>query len=346
MKRFLCFALVLVSIFMLASCSPAKMRYSKNYYDYFDTFSTLTVYGIDEDTANEIFEFTEEELKKYHQLLDIYNTYPDVVNLKTINDNAGKNAVLVSAELMDMLSYSVELSREYGDYFNIAMGSVLKIWHEHRENALLSPDSASLPDGYRLRTASEHTDINNVILESLSSDCFRVFLNDEQMSLDVGAVAKGYVARNIANSIKKKGCDNFVLNIGGNIVTSGHKEKGQPWQVAIEDPRNTQENICTLKLNDMSLVTSGSYQRYFVLDGVNYHHIIDPRTLMPKNEYLSVSVLHSDPAFADAMSTTLFNMPYEIGSRLVENTDGLEAMWVFPDGVSEYSENFNDYILK
>ena len=125
---------------------------------------------------------------------------------------------------------------------------------------------------------------------------------------------------------------------------------GGPWKVGIENPalENQEQvpHIEYLKISNMSLVTSGSYQRFYEVDGKSYHHIIDPQTLFPGEKYLSVSVLTEDSGLGDALSTSLFLMDFDEGKRLVDSLENVEAMWVMPDGKQQYSENFKNYTFE
>ncbi len=327
---------------VLPSCAVLKKRYSETYLDYFDTVTSFTVYGVTEKKSDAANKLLKDELEKYHRLFDIYNTYNGIANIKTINDNAGISPVAVDKELIEFLEYSVYVYGFTSGYVNIAMGSVLSIWHSFREKAVNEPENAELPNIADLRKADLHTDINNIVINKEKSE---VYIKDVKTSIDVGAVAKGYAAQRIADKLTDEGYGNFVLSLGGNIVTRGKKENRASWQAAIEDPTDTSKTLCSLSLTDKALVTSGSYQRYYTVNGERYHHIINPRTLMPENEYLSVSVICEDSALADVLSTALFNMPIEDGAKLVSETDGAEAMWVSTSGEKIYSEKFESYIV-
>lgn len=342
LKSALSILLCISTVFAFASCKSVK-QYSETYYDYFDTFTYATVSSSSRSDADKFFSIFEDELDKYHRLLNIYEEYDGITNLKNINDNAGIAPISVIFELIEIIEFSKNLHTETSGYLNIAMGSVLEIWHEHRSNAILSPETASLPDISSLEDAAEHIDINDIIIDRANST---VFLKDPDMSIDVGGVGKGYAAKKISETLKNNGFENFVINIGGNVLACGAKAENTPWRVAVEDPTENKDSLIKLDIKDMSVVTSGSYQRYFTIDNIRYHHIIDPYSLMPKNEYLSVTVIHKDSAVADAMSTALFNMPYELSYKTASEYEGLEAVWVFADGSIKYSENFNKYIAR
>ena len=126
----------------------------------------------------------------------------------------------------------------------------------------------------------------------------------------------------------------MALNAGGNIITIGLKPNGSKWVTGITNPDRTAESslACRVEIGETALVTSGDYERYFVCDGVRYHHIIDPETLMPANYFASVSIFTADSGLADALSTALFCMSYEEGLALIERIGGVEVLWIYKDG--------------
>ena len=163
------------------------------------------------------------------------------------------------------------------------------------------------------------------------------------MKLDVGAIAKGYAVEMVARSLEARGVTGYIINVGGNVRTVGTKPDGSKWKVGIEDPLGGDDYISLVSLSGESLVTSGVYQRYYIVDGKKYHHIIDPETLMPAEGYASVSVLTADSALGDALSTALMCMTVDEGTALVESLDGVEAQWVFPDGTRRASSGWGKY---
>jgi thiamine biosynthesis lipoprotein len=165
------------------------------------------------------------------------------------------------------------------------------------------------------------------------------------MKLDVGAIAKGYAVEMVVRSLEELGISGYVLNVGGNVRTVGPKGDGEPWLVGIENPTEdaAEPYLVYLHLTNHSLVTSGSYQRYYVVDGTRYHHIIDPATLMPAQGYLSVSIICPSSADGDALSTALFCLSPEEGLALIRSLDGIEAMWVLSDGTKQFSDGFLQY---
>lgn len=336
---------VLLSL-ALAGCSKAEKpltAYDVQFLEYFDTFSTVTIYAEDKEQFDEYAQIVRTELKNYHELFDIYNSYSGLNNIKTINDNAGIAPVVVDEDILDMLEFSLEEYEETDGRVNVAMGSVLSIWHDYREWAKEDPASAAVPDMAELLRAAEHMDIHQMEIDEEASS---VYLPDKEMKLDVGAIAKGYATKRISEKLTDAGVTSALLSIGGNVETIGKRGDGKPWRVGIQNPDITsaQTYLHALDLVDMCLVTSGTYQRYYEVDGVRYHHIINPDTLMPLEEYLSVTILCRDSAKADALSTAVFNMDLEKGKAFIESLEETEALWVLPDGSQVESSGFGALI--
>ena len=172
-------------------------------------------------------------LQEYHRLFDIYYEYSGINNLKTINKNAGKEPVKVDQKLIDFLLYAKEIYALTNGATNIAMGSVLKLWHDAREDGMDDPSKAYLPSSEALAEAALHTDINQLIIDEQAGT---VYLADPNMRLDVGAIGKGYATERAAEALQSRGVASYVLNIGGNIRAIGEKTTGQGWVTGITKP--------------------------------------------------------------------------------------------------------------
>lgn len=328
--------------------TPAKDKKSfKNYsFDYFDTVSTIIGY---EATQSDFAELSREALDllgEYHRLFDIYNEYDGVVNLCTLNKlvDGQHQKLKVDRKIIDMLIYAKEMYALTDGKMNIAMGSVLSIWHDYREAGSYQPVDAELPPMDMLVEASKHTNIEDIIIDEENST---VWLADPQMKLDVGAFAKGYAVEMVAKMLEEKGKTDYTVNVGGNIRTIGRKANGDKWMAGVENPEDTSNYIEYVELAGQAIVTSGSYQRYYIVDGKTYHHIIDRDTLMPADKgFLSVSVICKDSGLGDGLSTALFCMTLEEGMAFVNSLDGVEVMWVTEDEVKHYSDGFSEYITQ
>ena len=180
-------------------------------------------------------------------------------------------------------------------------------------------------------------DFAAVVIDEAAST---VYISDPDVRLDVGAVAKGWSTQRVAENAPA----GLLLSVGGNVCATGPKDdNGTPWVVGIQDPNGGDQYLHTLYLTKGSLVTSGDYQRAYVVDGELYHHIIDPNTLYPSTLWRSVTILCDDSGLADALSTALFLLPLEEGQLLLEKT-GAQAMWVNRAGEQFYSPGFQDNI--
>ena len=322
------------------TAKPATLnRYDANFLRVFDTVTTITGYAEDEETFTGYATQIHDELWEYHRLYDIYNDYEGINNIKTINDQAGIAPVVVDERIIDLLEVSKEIYDKSNGTFNVAMGSVLKIWHDYRTNGIENPESAKLPPMADLQEAVKYVDMSLVEIDREAST---VYLPDAGMRLDVGAIAKGYATEQVSRSAEAAGLTNALLSVGGNVRAIGIRADGVKWQVGIQNPDVTSDvkYLHRVELDDMSLVSSGTYERYYTVDGKQYHHIIHPETLMPSELYVSVSILCRDSGLADALSTAIFNMPLEEGMAFIEEFEGVEAMWIEPDGTESFSPGF------
>ena len=170
------------------------------------------------------------------------------------------------------------------------------------------------------------------------------------MSLDVGSVGKGYAVEMVCQAAQARGLTSALVSVGGNLRAIGKKPDGSQWTGGVENPWNASEVYTTdslfgaaINMSDMALVTSGDYQRYYVVDGVRYHHLIDPATLWPAAYFDGVSVLAPDSGVADCLTTGLFCLPLEEGKQLVESLDGVEALWCTTDGEVVTSSGWSEH---
>ena len=334
---------------LLSSCNgtPQETKFTEYSLDYFDTATTITGYAPDRETFDAICGDILAQLAEYHKLYTIYHRYDGMENLCTINEleNGIHRTVTVDRRIVDMLLYAKEMYAKTNGKLNIAMGSVLSIWHDYRTAGLDDPSNAELPPMEVLSEAALHTNINDLIIDE---NACTVWLADPLMTLDVGAIAKGYAVEMTARMLEERGISGFVINVGGNVRTVGTKANGELWLAGIENPVPDAEEpyVAYLGLAGESIVTSGSYQRFYIVDGKNYHHIIDAETLLPADRYLSVSIVCKDSALGDALSTALFCMTPEDGLALIESIPDAEALWIMTDESRQQSSGFVSYLTE
>ena len=338
MKRMIC--LVLVGL-LLCGCAPQTPTAERKVYEasFLNLFDTVTVIKGAADSQEEFSEITQsihDQLQEYHQLFDIYHDYDGINNLKTVNEMAGQTPVEVDKRIIELLLDCKEYYALTGGMVNVAMGSVLKLWHYARNDGIDDPQNAEVPDMDQLLDAARHTDMDAVVIDEEKST---VYIADPDVQLDVGAIAKGWSVQRVVETAPK----GLLISVGGNVCATGPKnEDGMPWVIGVQNP-SEDSYLHTLFVDNECVVTSGDYQRYYVVDGKVYHHIIDPDTLLPGTRWRSVSIVCADSGLADALSTALFLLPLEDGMQLAEKCDA-EAMWVDAEGNQYYTPDFNALI--
>jgi len=348
----------IISIFLVAllcGCSFNKKELEV-FDDYtisagFDTIISYKLYANNEDEFNEEIKKANSLFLHYHQLFDKYNNY-DMNNIKTINDNAGIQPVSVDQEIIDLLFLSKQYSELSNNQFDITMGSVLKIWHDVREKAL-NEEAYTLPTQNKLNQASVCSGWDKVIIDDENNT---VYLSESCMSLDVGAVAKGYATQKVSEMLIKDGFINGFVNAGGNLQFLGPKINGEPYRSGILAPtlNNSSSSLIVIPIDETtSFVTSGDYQRYFLHENEIMHHIIDPDTLYPSKHARSITIITKDSGIADILSTTLYTMTYQEGLQFIKDIESkgieLDVVWIY-DSLDEIKdENYtiieNYYVL-
>ncbi|MGN0535925.1 MAG: FAD:protein FMN transferase [Eubacterium sp.] len=349
MKKFVCIILSLLLAVACCSCSSdggKKQRYQTSFIDLFDTASTVIAYDTSQEAFDSHYQQFYDKLAEYDKLYDIYTSYEGMNNLCTLNMKAKDGPVTVDSRIIDLLEYCKQVYEISSGKTNVCFGSVLGLWHDSREYAENNPQEAALPDMNKLKEAAKHTDINDLVIDRENST---VYYADPDLRLDVGAVAKGYAVNQVCRWAQENLWTSAAVSIGGNVCTFGYKnDDGKTlWNIGIENPDlSSDDYLVNVKITDLSVVTSGDYQRYFTVDGKKYCHIINPETLMPAEYVASVSVLCTDSALGDALSTTLFNMPVEEGVKLIESMENVEAVWVDKNYNRTYSSGFEKYITE
>lgn len=338
MKNKILSFLILVVLLSLSGCNNNKLtQFKETTFDVgFNTPFTLIAFTDSQETFDKLFEEMKVEIRIMHKFYDIYNTYEGVNNIKTINDMAGMETVVVDAAIIDLLLESKKYSDITLEKFNPTLGPVLEIWHQAREEGIvlnqqnkpgISPSQAVLQQAYEF-VGWDFVEIN----EKAST----VYLTDARAALDVGAIAKGYAVEKVAQSLIDKGITNGVVNGGGNVKTIGSKLDNVPWVVGVTNPdRINDSSVLSLAFADsMSVVTSGDYERYFVdEDGNHQHHLIDSKTLQPARISRSITITTKNSTVADILSTaysmTTLDEAKEFTQKL--NIEDLGLVWIFDE---------------
>ena len=320
-------AVIVLIIFIIGTLiltkSPLK-DYNKNFF-YMDTVINVKI-KTNKNNIDEIFNGIDEIYSKYQKLTDYYDSSSAI---SYINNNTSLDEELtIDEDLYKMLELSNTWKEKSNNKFNINLGKVLSIWKDCRDNNKPIPDINLLKDTYN--------SINEIVLLGNNK------IKNNNPSIDLGAISKGYASEKVSNYLKENSITDYIINAGGNVIVGVPSNKDK-YSIGIKDPENTNSLFKTIYGKNISVVTSGSYERFYIYDGVKYSHIIDPDTLYPANNFQSVTVISDSSTLADILSTTLFILPLEDGLKLVNSLDNTEAIFYIDKDNIVKSEGFNKY---
>ncbi|MDO5738354.1 MAG: FAD:protein FMN transferase [Eubacteriales bacterium] len=337
-KKFLAFITALVFLLTLSACS-SKMRKEYSFSGQFDSFTSLIVESEDFNSAD--LKFFEARLNYYHQLFTPYEDFPELMNLATINKLAKTERVDLPVPIKAVLDLSLEAEQKSNGAFSPTLGSAILFWREVKAAA----------EAGKLEALPVPADLASLLPACASSnldyDGSGVHFKNPTLALDLGGVAKGYAVERLVIELAERGLDNLLLSVGGNVRALGTKLSGEKWRILIQDPfKGSKLNFPKLvvEIADEALVTSGLYERYFYFDNQRYSHILDPETLWPQDQYISISVLGKDSGICDLLATTLFNLDIETGKKLAAAYE-VEVLWISPRGDIELTPGFEKRLI-
>lgn len=281
---------------------------------YFDTVVEVQVWGGDQ----EIIDHCDEICAYYEQLLSptIEDSEVSAVN------RAGGVPVEVSEETAELIKTGLEYGDLSGGMFDITIASASSLWD------FTDSEDRTIPDTAALAEAVTHIDYRKVQVEGNT-----VTLSDPDAKINLGGIAKGYIADRLKEYLKSEGIEHALINLGGNMLAVGNRYDGTPFRIGLQKPFDSTGTVLTaLEITDQSVVTSGNYERYFEKDGTIYHHILDPGTGYPlQNNLYQVTIISDSSVDGDALSTTCYALGLEGGMDLIESLDGVEAVFVTDD---------------
>ncbi len=342
MKRVLSFCLALCMLpAMLCGCRPTSQKFQYQFFDTFDTIIQIVGYA---QSQQQFDAYAQQAHQRFRQLNDLFDKFDDHgldCGIAAVNQNAGVAPVKVDAQVMALVQFALERQQQTGGAVDITMGPVVSIWQEYISRFSGGSEGAVLPDMERLQEAAQLCGSRFLQVDEQAGT---LFLTQAGAALDVGAVAKGYATELVAQELAEAGWHSFSISSGGNVRTWGQPQNGNAsWSIGIQDPNggavpgeqsSLLEVVC---VNDSSVVTSGDYQRFYMVGQQRLHHIIDPATLMPADHFRSVTVVTPHSGEADLFSTALFVMPLEEGRAFAQKHD-LAVLWVLADGTVEYND--------
>ncbi len=272
------------------------------------TYFTVKIY------SNKKVEF-EPLIKELKNLEEKFSDYIPNSEIARINKMAGEDYIKVSEETILILEKSIQLSELSNSAFDPTVGPLIKLWG-------FKNDKFNYPSVREISLKLNLIGFQNILI-----DKDRVFLKNKGMSLDLGAIAKGYTADKIVSVLRKSGLDNAIVEIGGDMFCLGSGKELKGWLIGIRHPQKAGEIIAAINVSDKAVATSGDYENYFFYNGIKYPHIIDPRTGYPvKNGVVSVTVVSDEGLKSDGWATALFVLGWEDAKRIVESKKDLEAV--------------------
>lgn len=258
----------------------------------------------------------------------IFSRTVSTSDIGRINDAAGE-PVQVAEETADLIEQALGYCAESGGMFDITIGAVSTLW-DFKEGVV--------PDGEVLAEALRHVDYTKVQLDGTT-----VTLLDPKAKLDLGGIAKGYIADDLCRFLEASGCQSGFVNLGGNVKTIGLRADGTPWHVGIQDPNDRHGTVVAAVYSQgTSVVTSGLYERQFEKDGLRYWHILDPRTGMPvQTDLVSATIVSEASIDGDGYTKPLFMMGHDEALAWIDEHDGIEGIVIGGDGTITQSAGCN-----
>jgi len=333
-KRFSKFlVLSILIVFLLSGCNT---KYSQNpklikeVQFVLGTTGQIQVYSESEETGQESIS------KTFNRIRDIENKMSTSIegsDVYRLNENKNSEYINIDEETIYVINKGLEYYYVTSGAFNINIGALINLWG-------IGKETARIPSEQEITDALQHIDIDTMAIKNNS-----VMLEDPLSQIELGGIAKGYAVDEATRMLREEGINNALVNLGGDIYALGKRYDGKPWTVGIQDPEQSSKLIASLPLTDQSIVTSGDYERYFMEDGVRYHHIIDPETGYPvRNELRSVTIISDLAIDGDVLSTAVFILGLEKGLELIESLDGVEVILITNEKEIYHSSGVNEQL--
>jgi thiamine biosynthesis lipoprotein len=317
-----------LAVMLLSGCERKTEPISKSGF-MLNTFVTVTIYDKDDP---KILDGCLELCRSYENILSKTLEGSEVYKLN--HRPANQQTVTVSDDIKALITEAQNYSERSGGGFDVTIEPLSSLWNFTSENPVIPPDK-------EIKEAVKKVDYKNLKLEGNTL----TFLSPDT-TLDFGAVAKGYIADRLKDYLLEKGVKSAIINLGGNVLCVGEKPDGTPFKIGLQKPfADRNETIETLNIRDMSVVSSGVYERHFIKDGTNYHHLLNPRDGYPfQNGLVSVTILSKVSADGDGMTTACFSLGLEEGLKLVNSLDGIYGIFITDDYEVYYSDGAKQFL--
>lgn len=293
-----------------------------------NTVVTISLYdSSDSNILNDAF-----DLCQHYE--DLLSRTKEGSEIYTFNHRTTNEPMTISSDTASLIKKALYYCELSNGAFDITIAPISSLWDFQATNP-------SLPDADVIKEQ-----VKNVNYKNLQLDGNILSSKNPYTQIDLGAIAKGFIADKIKEYLLSKGVESAVINLGGNVLCVGEKPSKQPFHIGVQKPFEThEETVATLAIDDLSIVSSGIYERYFKIDGTLYHHILNPKTGYPyDNDLTSVTILSKESVDGDGLSTTCFSLGLEKGMQLIESLDDVYALFITSDGELHYTKGFEDFI--
>ena len=309
-------ALCVVSL-ILTSCSAAKQKEVTRQAFMLDTIITLKYYGSDADAA------AKESIDRLNAIDLKMSTFKPSSEISKINASAGQAPVKVSADTFFVIQRAIQISKEDQGGFDISIGPLVNLWG-------IGTPHQKLPTKSEIDTVKKLVDFNDIVLDKTN---LTVKLKRKGQAIDLGGIAKGYAADQLKAICIKHNITSAFLSLGGNVYAIGNNTNKAPWRVGIQDPHSDiGQYIGIINVTDKSVVTAGNYQRFFIKNGIRYHHLIDPLTGYPADKgIISATIISSTSINCDALSNTTYILGVDKSIKLIESMNDVDAIFITSD---------------
>lgn len=316
--------LILISLVLLLIDKNTYKEYSKNYF-YMDTYISIKINSTkSKKEMDNIFNDIDYLYSSYHKLTSRYDKYDGIVNVYYLNEILDNNEEIeIDKRLSDIIDIGILYYDKTNGLFNIASGNLTSIWKVFIDNCDELPSNLDV-----------NINIDDIVLDG------NKYTKYNDVKLDLGAISKGYVTELVGKYLEDNNIDSYIINAGGNVKV-GKTYNKDSYVVGITNPDNKNDIFTKVNVNNLSIVTSGNYQRYCSFNDKIYGHIINPYTKLPSDYMKSVTVISSSSLLADIYSTYLYLLPVEDGMKIVNSTSDIEAIWYIDSDKTVRSDNFN-----
>ncbi|MFW5736433.1 MAG: FAD:protein FMN transferase [Halanaerobium sp.] len=312
-KKIIIISIFLVFLLILTACenNGEELPQAEDNAFLMDTLVQMRAHGENSELA------VEESMERIKEIENLMSKTIDTSDIYKLNNNP-ETEIEIDNESRKVLEKAVEFAELTAGDFDPTIGALVELWG-------IGSEDAAVPEESEIESALANTGYEHLNLNDNSAE-----ITKKGVKLDLGGIAKGYAAEEVKKIVQKYDVEHAFVNLGGNVLVIGDKVEGSPWKIGIQDPREGRGSVmAVVDAVDLTIVTSGNYERYFEEDGELYHHILDPKTGYPaENNLLSVSIISENSFDADALSTAVYVMGLEKGMEFIENMENVDVMFI------------------